>query len=67
MGGASTDRIDWNGLSWPGDGQRSVWVDAEQMFAAPELMELKLFQMACADMVILNKPNLVTAASELVA
>jgi len=30
-------------------------VDAEQVFAAPETMELKIFQMACADMVILNK------------
>lgn len=34
-------------------------VDAEQVFAVPELMELKIFQMACADMVILNKVNLV--------
>jgi G3E family GTPase len=34
-------------------------VDAEQVFAAPETMELKLFQMACADMVILNKVDLV--------
>ncbi len=34
-------------------------VDAEQVFAAPESMELKLFQMACADMVILNKVDLV--------
>jgi G3E family GTPase len=34
-------------------------VDAEQVFAAPEMMELKLFQMACADMVILNKVDLV--------
>ncbi len=34
-------------------------VDAEQAFAAPETMELKLFQMACADMVILNKVDLV--------
>jgi G3E family GTPase len=33
--------------------------DAEQVFAAPELMELKIFQMACADMVILNKVDLV--------
>lgn len=33
--------------------------DAEQLFAVPELMELKLFQMACADMVILNKVDLV--------
>jgi G3E family GTPase len=34
-------------------------VDAEQVFAAPETMELKLFQMAWADMVILNKVDLV--------
>ena len=34
-------------------------VDAEQVFAAPESMELKIFQMACADMVILNKVDLV--------
>ncbi len=34
-------------------------VDAEQVFAAPELMELKIFQMACADLVILNKVDLV--------
>ncbi len=34
-------------------------VDAEQVFAAPEFMELKIFQMACADMVILNKVDLV--------
>jgi len=34
-------------------------VDAEQVFAAPEMMELKIFQMACADMVILNKVDLV--------
>ncbi|HEX2951203.1 MAG TPA: GTP-binding protein, partial [Armatimonadota bacterium] len=34
-------------------------VDAEQIFAAPEFMELKIFQMACADMIILNKVDLV--------
>ena len=34
-------------------------VDAEQVFAVPEAMELKIFQMACADMVILNKVDLV--------
>ena len=34
-------------------------VDAEQVFAAPETIELKLFQMACADMIILNKVDLV--------
>ncbi len=33
--------------------------DAEQVFAVPESMELKIFQMACADMVILNKVDLV--------
>lgn len=35
-------------------------VDAEQIFAAPEVMELKLRQVAFADMVILNKVDLVT-------
>ncbi len=34
-------------------------VDAEQVFAAPEMMELKIFQIACSDMVILNKVDLV--------
>jgi G3E family GTPase len=34
-------------------------VDAEQVFASPEVMELKIFQMACADMIILNKVDLV--------
>jgi G3E family GTPase len=34
-------------------------VDAEQVFAAPEAQELKLFQMACADMIVLNKIDLV--------
>ena len=37
-------------------------VDAEQVFAAPELMELKLRQIAFADMLILNKVDLVTRA-----
>jgi G3E family GTPase len=37
-------------------------VDAEHLFAAPETMELKLFQMACADMMILNKVDLVDAS-----
>ena len=37
-------------------------VDAEQVFAAPEAIELKIFQMACADMVILNKVDLVDRA-----
>ena len=30
-------------------------VDAEQVFAAPEQMKLKLWQIACADLLILNK------------
>ena len=34
-------------------------VDAEQVFAAPEMMELKIRQVAFADMVILNKVDLV--------
>ncbi len=34
-------------------------VDAEQVFAMPELMELKIRQMAFADMIILNKVDLV--------
>jgi G3E family GTPase len=37
-----------------------VVVDAEQIFAAPEMMELKLRQVAFADMLILNKVDLVT-------
>ena len=36
-------------------------VDAEQVFAAPEAERLKLFQIACSDMVILNKMDLVEA------
>ena len=35
-------------------------VDAEQIFAAPEMMELKLRQVAFADMLILSKVDLVT-------
>ncbi|WP_170456316.1 CobW family GTP-binding protein [Ruegeria arenilitoris] len=35
-------------------------VDAEQLFAAPEQMELKLRQIAFSDMVILNKVDLVS-------
>ena len=35
-------------------------VDAEQVFAAPETMELKLRQVAFADMLILNKVDLVS-------
>ena len=34
-------------------------VDAEQVFAAPEHMELKIWQVATADMVVLNKIDLV--------
>ena len=34
-------------------------VDAEQVFEAPELEQLKLWQIACADMLILNKVDLV--------
>ena len=34
-------------------------VDAEQVFAAPEQMELKIWQVATADMLILNKTDLV--------
>ncbi|TXG80481.1 MAG: GTP-binding protein [Thermomicrobiales bacterium] len=34
-------------------------VDAEHVFAAPEMMELKMFQIACSDMAILNKVDLV--------
>ena len=34
-------------------------VDAEQVFAAPEVEQLKLWQIACADMLILNKVDLV--------
>lgn len=35
-------------------------VDAEQVFSAAETMQLKLFQMACADLIILNKVDLVS-------
>ncbi|WP_170402164.1 CobW family GTP-binding protein [Ruegeria arenilitoris] len=38
-------------------------VDAEQVFAAPEQMELKLRQIAFSDMVILNKVDLVDRAT----
>ncbi len=34
-------------------------IDAEQFFAAPETEQLKSFQIACSDMVILNKVDLV--------
>jgi G3E family GTPase len=37
-------------------------MDAAQIFAAPEMMELKLRQIAYADMLILNKIDLVDAA-----
>ena len=37
-------------------------VDAEQVFAVPELMELKIRQMAFADLIILNKVDLVDRA-----
>ncbi|WP_319454429.1 MULTISPECIES: GTP-binding protein [unclassified Mycobacterium] len=37
-------------------------VDAEQVLAVPELMELKIRQMAFADMIILNKVDLVDRA-----
>ena len=37
-------------------------LDAEQVFAAPELERLKLWQIACADMLILNKIDLVDGA-----
>jgi G3E family GTPase len=33
-------------------------VDAEQFFQAPETSQLKLFQMACADLILLNKVDL---------
>lgn len=33
-------------------------VDAEQVFAVPEQMQLKLWQMGCADLLILNKVDL---------
>ena len=35
-------------------------LDAEQMFAAPEQMQLKLWQIGCADLLILNKVDLVS-------
>lgn len=35
-------------------------VDAEQFFLAPETSQLKLFQMACADLILLNKVDLVS-------
>ena len=37
-------------------------VDAGHLFTAPELMEMKIFQMACADMIILNKVDLADRA-----
>jgi G3E family GTPase len=35
-------------------------VDAEQVFAAPELLELKIWQIVFADLLILNKVDIVT-------
>lgn len=37
-------------------------VDAEQVFAVPEQMQLKLWQIGCADLLLLNKLDLVDAA-----
>lgn len=37
-------------------------MDAEQVFAVPEQMRLKLWQIGCADLLILNKVDLVSAA-----
>ncbi len=37
-------------------------VDAEQVFTAPEQMQLKLWQIGCADLLLLNKVDLVDAA-----
>ena len=45
------DRVRLDGIS--------CVIDAEQVFAAPERMELKIWQVAMADMVILNKTDLV--------
>lgn len=36
-------------------------LDASQVFAAPELEKVKLWQIACADMLVLNKTDLVDA------
>ena len=36
-------------------------IDASQVFAAPEQEQVKLWQIACADMVVLNKTDLVDA------
>ena len=36
-------------------------MDAEQVFAAPEQMQLKLWQIGCADLLILNKVDLVSS------
>ncbi|MFD1987412.1 CobW family GTP-binding protein [Mesorhizobium newzealandense] len=52
MGEAMPDRIRLDSIM--------CVVDAEQIFAAPEMMELKLRQVAFADMLILNKVDLVT-------
>jgi G3E family GTPase len=37
-------------------------LDAEQLFEVPELMELKIWQVACSDLLILNKVDLVDQA-----
>lgn len=37
-------------------------IDGEQLFVSPETMRLKLFQIACADIAILNKVDLVSPA-----
>ena len=37
-------------------------LDAEQVFEIPELMELKIWQVACADLLILNKVDLAGGA-----
>ena len=37
-------------------------VDAEQVFAVPEQMQLKLWQIGCSDLLLLNKVDLVDAA-----
>ena len=38
-------------------------VDADQVFETPELEQLKLWQIACADMLILNKVDLVDSSA----
>ena len=61
-------RVRRDGVEFMDDGMRDrirldsimCVVDAERVFKAPELMELKLCQIAFADMLILNKVDLVT-------